>query len=169
MESDIFENIIIAEIIGGVVSGIVVGFILYLVFDKILIKRPKVRLYISPDEPDLDEDNEFKLEFYLHNIGDANAKNVLLTMEFNGLEVVEVIEGKFKSIDRHRGGKPSLQFDLVERVLHPRKEIRNIFIGEVLFKLKEPRKEIEIEYDVVADDMKFFKDIYRIKPKLKSK
>ena len=158
---------IIGGIIEGVTSGIVVGIILYFIFDKILIKRPKVRLYVSPIEPDLDVDNEFKLEFYLHNIGNANAKNVLLTMEFNGLEVAEVIEGKFKPIDRHRGGKPSLQFDLLEKALHPRKEIRNMFIGEVLFKLKETKKEIDIEYDVVADDMNFFKDIYKIKPKLK--
>lgn len=164
-----FCQTIVAEIIGGIASGLIVAIGLYFIFDKFLIKRPKVRLYISPNEPDVDKDNEFKLEFYLHNIGNSNAKNVLLTMEFSGLEVIEVIEGKFKPLDRHRGGKPSLQFDLVERVLHPRKEIRNIFIGEVLFKLKEPKEEIWIDYDIVADDMKFFRDVYRIRPKLKVK
>ena len=160
-----FLQIIITEIIGGIASGLIVAIGLYFIFDRILIKRPKVRLYISPDEPEADKDSEFKLEFYLHNIGDSNAKNVLLTMEFNGLEIVEIIEGNFKTIDRHRGGRPSLQFDLVNRVLHPRKETRNIFIGEVLFKFKKPNEKIEVEYDVVADDMKFFKDIYKIKPK----
>jgi len=162
-----FWQMIIADAIGGIISGLIVAIGVYFIFDKILIKRPKVRLYIEPNGPKLDNEGKFILKFYLHNIGNANAKNVLLTIEFDNLEIVEIPKGNFKRIDKHRGDTPSVQLDLGERVLHPRREIRNFYIGEILFKLKKPQKEIEIEYDLVADDMKFFKDAYRIRPKLK--
>lgn len=160
-----FCEVVVAEIIGGIVSGLVVALGAYFILDRILIRKAKVRLYIEPNEPVLDKNREFSLNFYLHNVGNANAKNTLLTMEFNGVEIKEIQEGKLIRIDQHRGNKPSAQLDLLERVIHPRKETRNVYIGKILFKLTGVKEGVSVEYDLVADTMKFFKDIYRIRPK----
>ena len=52
-----FCEVVVAEIIGGIVSGLVVALGAYFILDRILIRKAKVRLYIEPNEPVLDKRN----------------------------------------------------------------------------------------------------------------
>jgi len=152
----------IPAIISGVVSGVVTGVILYLVFNYIIIKRPKVRLYVEDSKPKLNEDQQFLLRFYLNNTGNTCAKDIQLTVDFHNLEVVRN-EGKFIPLDRHRGNKPSIQFNN-PKTLYNYPTLTNCYIGEVSFRVKNLSEETFIVYDVVGEDMEYFKDIIKIKP-----
>lgn len=162
------ENII-ANIIGGIFAGISVSIAMYFIFDKILIKRSKVKLYIEPNRLNLENENsEFELKFYLHNIGNSIAKNILFTANFPNLEVINFY--KFTPLDKFRGGTPSIQYHLPESrgVLHPHpKHPRNTYIGKILSKLKKSKKEIKIEYDINAESMIFYNGIYKIRVNFK--
>jgi hypothetical protein len=164
------------EIIAGIVGSIMVGIILYFIFDKIIIKRPKVRLHISPSELNLENDrSEFELEFYLHNIGDFVAKHILFTAEFPDLDIIRLVKKdekqRLKRIDKHRGGRPSIQHYYPESkgVLHPYSRIRNVYFGKIVARLNKATNEIKIKYDINAENMIFFEDIYKIKVNLKRK
>jgi len=149
-------------ILGGFSQSVLSSVFLYFIFNELLIKRPKVRLYVEPRTIDI-KDGEFSLKFYINNTGYSTAKNILLTAQFNNLEIIKFVDGNFKDISKHRGGLAAIQFDKNIGVLHAYPEIRNSYIGEILFKIKERKNRIDIKYDVVAEQMELFEDTISLK------
>jgi len=96
-----FNEIIIAGIFQSILSGV----ILYFIFNEIFVKRPKVRLYVEPSKL---ASGELSLKFYLNNTGDLFAKNILLTAQFENLNMLKIENVKLKDISRHRSGKPAI-------------------------------------------------------------
>lgn len=144
---------------------------LNIIFSKIidsffhLFKRkqqPIVRLYIEPNVINLEnKDSEFALRFYVQNNGNLMTKNIILTMGFSGLEIVKDYSN-FRRIDQHRDGTPSIQFNSGPIPLYPVKN-RNTYIGEMTFRLREVKGQINIRYDIVAENMSFLNGMYPIK------
>lgn len=154
-----FCQTIIAEIVGGIISGLIIAVGLYFVFDKIIVKKAKLRLYIEPNNIN---SNEFTLNFYIKNIGSFNAKNTLLIMSFPDLEIIEESftgEKRHKRIDYLYGNTPTVQINFDRPIF--RYDKSNQHIASIKFRYKGT-KEIAIRYSVEAENMDYFEDVYRI-------
>jgi hypothetical protein len=153
-----FNEIIIAGISQSILSGV----ILYFIFNEIFVKKPKVRLCVESSIP---VSGELLLKFYINNTGDLLAKNILLTAQFENLEILEIKSPNFINISHFRSGRPAIQFDNSEStgILHAYPKIRNSYIGEILFKIKDTKERIEVKYDIIAEQMDFFSDNLIIK------
>ena len=123
-------------IMAGIFQTILSSLILYVVFDTVFVKRPKVRLVIESQKTSNDE---LILKFYLNNTGDLLAKNILLTAQFENLNILKIRDNKFKDISELRSHMPAIQFD-GQSVLHAYPKVRNSYIGEVGFKIKDLKK-----------------------------
>lgn len=129
-----------------------------------LFKRKQqsvVRLYVEPNVINLEgKDSEFTLKFYINNNGNLIAKDILLMIFFDDLEIVKD-SPNLRRIDELQGGIPSVQFNN-GKPIYPVKG-RNNYIGELAFKLKVNKEKIDILYNVVADSMSIFESTYPIK------
>lgn len=159
-------------VIGDSIAGIIAGVVLYWILNYYLIKKPKVRLYTENNSPKIIEGkNEFKLKFYINNKSNSAAKNMRLTAEFYNLEI---LKGKradgegFRRLDFFGlRSNPSIQFDyfgIHNNIVYNYPDEKNTYIGEILFKIKEPSKKIWLKYDIVAENMSYFKHEYEITP-----
>ena len=154
-----FNEIILAGLYQSTLSGV----ILYIIFNELFVKRPKLRLYIEPKEV---KSKEFKLDFYIKNIGNLSAKDALLIMSFPDLEIIgEIfIGGKSKRIDYLYGNTHTIQINCDKPIYQFGKG--NQQIASLQFRLKE-LKEIKIRYVVEAERVDYFEGIYKIPVNIK--
>ena len=157
-----FKEIIIAGIFQSTISGI----ILYFIFNELLARQANLTLFVEPSKI---EDKQFKLNFYIKNIGDSPAKNTLLILSFPGLEIIEEFitsEKKHKRIDYLYGNTATLQINFDKPIYRYGKGNQQIAV--LKFRLKdEGMKEAEIRYSVEAEGMNYLEDTYKIPVNIK--
>jgi hypothetical protein len=146
-----FNEIVMAGFFQSILSGTV----LYFIFNEFLVKRPKLRLYIEPNKIN---EKEFILDFYIKNIGNFSAKDTIITISFPDLIIIEQFKGG-ERIDSLRGNTPTIQMS--SKSIHPRGG-SNQQIAKIKFRFSKIKKEIEIRYDVEAENMDYFEGIYKI-------
>ena len=159
-----FGQTIFAEIIGGIISGLITAAGLYFIFDKIVVKKSKLRLYIEPNEI---KNEEFKLDFYIKNIGNLSANDALLIISFPDLEIIEELitgEKEHKRIDYLYGKTPTIQINFDKPIYQYGKA--NQHIASIKFR-STGIKEIKIRYSVEAENMDYFEGVYKIPVNIK--
>jgi len=116
-------------------------------------KRRKPLLTLLCDLKDVsisDGSYKFTLQFYLANRGKAIAKYVVFTASFFNVTIISTT-GRFERLD-HLRGIPSVQYGMRLGVLHPH-PISRVYIGEILFSVKDGNQPIRMEYEIEAEDM----------------
>lgn len=152
-------------ILAGLFQSILSGGILYFIFSELLVRRPRLRLYVEPNEI---RDKEFLLHFYIKNIGDSNAKDALFIISFPDLEIIkEYITGEkeHKRIDYLYGNTSTIQINFNKPIYQHNKA--NQPMADISFRFKKI-KDIEMRYSIEAENMDYFEGSYKIPINIKT-
>jgi len=144
---------------------------LYILFSKLVDlifhkkQKPIVRLYSENNRPILKEkENEFELKFYLNNKSNSAARSIRLTADFYNLEIL-TLSKKFKRLPRgFFDGDSAIQYDY-PGVIYNYPNENNTCIGKILFKIKDKNQKTYLNYDIVAENMSYFRELYYITPR----
>lgn len=98
----------------------------------------------------------FTLRFFIQNKGNTVAEHSRLTASFGNLEIIKM-PNNFQRLDFLRG-HPSIQFDEHISVFYPMRKFTNI--GDVELKVINKDDKIILSYDLIAEDMELFEDVY---------
>lgn len=124
-------------------------------------KRRKPSLSLLPEFTEVrveDSTYRFKLRLFVANNGRAIARYTQFTASFKNLEIESIDKGDVVRSDDVRGGVPSIQWDYVDRVLHPTGQ--KTLIADLKLRLKENEEPCTLDYTLVAEDMNLIRKKY---------
>ena len=92
-----------------------------------------------------------KIRIYLSNVGKAAAKHTFANIQFDNLQIEQVVRGNFTRIDHLRGGAHTVQFSHDIGVLHVAPY--RIEVGEIQLRVVDTTIPIGVSWSIVAEDM----------------